>query len=118
LVGIVIVAHSRELAEALKRFAAHVVHRELPIAAAGGVDDAQNPYGTDAMAIRDAVHSVIGGDGVVVLMDMGSSLLSAEVALDFLPEELRGRVRLCGAPLVEGVIAAGVRRGAGAARGR
>ena len=92
MLGIVIVAHSRE----------------LPVAVAGGIDDAQNLYGTDAIAICDAVHSVNCEDGVVVLMNMGSSLLSAEVALDFLPEELRERVRLCGAPLVEGVIAAAV----------
>ncbi len=108
MVGVVIVAHSSALAEAVLALADQIAQGEIPLVACGGIDDPQNPFGTDAMQVKDAIESVYEEDGVVVLMDMGSSLLSAEMALEFLPEDKRGAVRLCGAPLVEGAIAAAV----------
>jgi phosphocarrier protein FPr len=108
MVGVVIVAHSAALAQAVLTLVEQIAQGEVPLAACGGIDDPQNPYGTDAMQVRDAIESIYGEDGVVVLMDMGSSLLSAEMAIEFLPENKRGAVRLCDAPLVEGAIAAAV----------
>ncbi|MEE4274903.1 MAG: HPr family phosphocarrier protein, partial [Thermoleophilia bacterium] len=64
--------------------------------------------GTDAMLVRRAVEGVWSEDGVLVLMDLGSAVLSAEMALDLLPEERRARVRLVAAPFVEGAVAAAV----------
>jgi phosphocarrier protein FPr len=83
-------------------------------AIAAGIDDAENPFGTDAMQIYQAIESVYSDEGVVVLMDLGSAVLSAEMALEFLPEEQRDKVRLCEAPLVEGTIAAVVQAANGA----
>jgi phosphocarrier protein FPr len=108
MVGIVIVAHSSALAEAVLALVEQIARGKVPLAACGGIDNPQNPYGTDAMQVKDAIESIYEEDGVVVLMDMGSSLLSAEMALEFLPEDKRGAVRLCDAPLVEGAIAAAV----------
>ena len=113
MVGIVIVAHSAKLAEGVRELAEQMVQGQVPIAAAGGVEDPQNPFGTDAMRVRDAIASVYSDDGVVVLMDLGSALLSAEMALEFLPEGQRENVYLCEAPLVEGAIAAAVQAAAG-----
>ena len=114
MVGIVLVAHSAELAESVLKLAQQMAQGKAPIAAAGGIDDPENPFGTDAVRVAKAIQSVYSDEGVVVLMDLGSALLSAEMALEFLPEEARSKVVLCEAPLVEGAIAAAVQSAAGA----
>jgi phosphocarrier protein FPr len=108
VVGIVIVTHSRELADSVKTLAGEMLRQEVPIAAAGGVDDENHPFGTDVQKIISAIESVYSDHGVLVLMDMGSALLSAQTAIDFLNDELKGNVLLCEAPLVEGAVAAAV----------
>ncbi len=116
MVGIVIVSHSEKLASAVQELAQQMVQgANAPrFAIAAGIDDAENPFGTDAMQIYQAIESVYSDEGVVVLMDLGSAVLSAEMALEFLPEEQRDKVRLCEAPLVEGTIAAVVQAANGA----
>ena len=112
-VGIVVVSHSRALADAAVALAAEMLHgREAPIEVAAGLDD--GAFGTDAVAIQEAIGRADRGDGVVVLMDMGSAVLSAELALEFLDDDARGRVVLSSAPLVEGLIVAAVAADAGA----
>jgi phosphocarrier protein FPr len=59
----------------------------------------------------EAIQSVYSEAGVLVLMDLGSAVLSAKMALDLLPPEMTDKVRFCGAPLVEGAIAAAVQIG-------
>ncbi len=46
-------------------------------------------------------------------MDLGSAIMSAEMALDFLPDDKRANVRLIAAPVVEGAIAAAVQASLG-----
>src|SRR6478609_3913235 len=112
-VGIVVVSHSRALADAAVALAAEMLHgREAPIEVAAGLDD--GAFGTDAVAIQDAIGRADQGDGVVVLMDLGSAVLSAELALDFLDDDSRGRVVLCPASLVEGLVVAAVAADTGA----
>ncbi|HEY9708340.1 MAG TPA: dihydroxyacetone kinase phosphoryl donor subunit DhaM, partial [Oculatellaceae cyanobacterium] len=123
MVGIVIVSHSAQLAAGVQELATQMVQgagrsemwANAPrFAIAAGIDDPENPLGTDAMKVYQAIESVYSDDGVVVLMDLGSAVLSAEMALEFLPEEQRAKVRLCEAPLVEGAIAAIVQAANGA----
>jgi len=78
----------------------------VAIESAGGLDEPGNPIGTDAVLVLAAIEKADSGDGVLVLMDLGSAVLSAEVALDMLDDEQRARVYLCEAPLVEGAVAA------------
>jgi len=113
VVGIVIVSHSKQLAEGVRELAAQMAQGKVPIAVAGGIEDPENPLGTDAIQVHQAITSVYSGEGVVVLMDLGSALMSAEMALEFLPEEQRAKVYLCEAPLVEGAIAAAVQAASG-----
>jgi len=113
MVGIVIVSHHAKLAEGIRDLAEQMVSEPMPIAIAGGIDDADNPFGTDAMKIAAAIESVYSPDGVVVLMDLGSALLSAETAVEFLSPEQRATVVLCAAPLVEGALAAVVQASIG-----
>jgi phosphocarrier protein FPr len=106
VVGIVIVSHSKQLVLGVQELAAQMVQGQVPLAVAAGIDDPENPLGTDAIKVYEAIASVFSDHGVLVLMDLGSALISAEMALEFLPPEQRDHVYLCAAPLVEGAIAA------------
>jgi multiphosphoryl transfer protein len=66
--------------------------------------------------VSEAIERADKGDGVLVLMDLGSAVLSAEMALDLLPAERRARVLLTEAPLAEGAVAAAVTAKLGASR--
>jgi phosphoenolpyruvate-protein phosphotransferase/dihydroxyacetone kinase phosphotransfer subunit len=113
MIGIVIVSHSRALAEGLVGLIKQVALNDVPMAVAAGVGQNRQEFGTDAVEIMEAIQSVYSPDGVLVLMDLGSAILSAETALDLLPEEMHEHIRFCPAPLVEGAIAAGVQAGLG-----
>src|SRR6266568_964234 len=103
-VGLVIVSHSAQLAAGVVELAGQMTQGKTPIAAAGGaVDDI---LGTSVDKILEAIQSVDGPDGVLVLLDLGSAILSAEMALEMLSDEQRDRIRLSYAPLVEGAVAA------------
>ena len=108
MVGLVIVSHSARLAEGVAELARGVGGADLALAATGGLDLPGQPLGTDALLVLRAIEAVYADDGVVVLMDLGSAVLSAELALDLLPAERRDHVVLCEAPLVEGAVAAAV----------
>ena len=113
MTGIVVVAHSRALAAAAVALAAEMVPGgAVRIAVAAGLDE--TTFGTDATAISAAVEQVDDGSGVVVLMDLGSAVLSAELALELLEPGLRERVVLSAAPLVEGLVVAAVAAAGGA----
>ncbi|AFZ28176.1 phosphotransferase system HPr (HPr) family protein [Cylindrospermum stagnale PCC 7417] len=113
MVGIVIVSHSKQLALGVRELAAQMVQGQVPMAVAAGIEDPENPLGTDPMQVYEAIASIFSDDGVLVLMDLGSALMSAEMALEFLPPEQREKVYLCEAPLVEGALAAVVAAAAG-----
>ena len=113
MIGLVIVSHSRALAESLLALVKQVNVEPIPIAVAAGVGDNRSEFGTDAVEIMDAIQSVFSPEGVLVLMDLGSAVLSSQMALDLLPPEIGKKVRFCAAPLVEGSIAASVRIGLG-----
>ncbi|AXJ02267.1 phosphoenolpyruvate-protein phosphotransferase [Cyclonatronum proteinivorum] len=106
MTGIVAVSHSAKLAESVLELAMEMGRDHLKVASAGGVDDPENPIGTDAMKIFEAIEKVYSDDGVLVFMDMGSAIMSTELALDFFDEERRSNIHLCEAPFVEGIVAA------------
>ena len=75
MVNLVIVSHSARLAEGVAELAAEMGGGEVVIEPAGGLDD--GAIGTDAERVRAAVERVRSPDGVLVLMDLGSALMSA-----------------------------------------
>jgi phosphocarrier protein FPr len=115
-VGLVVVSHSRALAQAAVVLAEEMLHgRSLRIEVAAGLDE--TTLGTDAVSISAAIERADGPGGVVVLMDLGSALLSAELALDLLNDPTaRDRVTLSPAPIVEGLVVAAVAAAGGASR--
>ncbi|GAA4560881.1 phosphoenolpyruvate--protein phosphotransferase [Pseudonocardia xishanensis] len=113
VVGVVVVSHSRALGEAAAGLAREMVPGdEVRIEVAAGLDE--HTLGTDATAIAEALTRADSGAGVVVLMDLGSAVLSAELALEFVDDP--SGVLLCSAPLVEGLVAAVVAAAGGADR--
>lgn len=116
LVGLVVVSHSRALAQAAVTLATEMVHDQpVRMAVAAGLDEVT--LGTDAVAILGAIQEVDSPAGVVVLMDLGSAVMSAELALDLLEDpSMRERVLLSAAPLVEGLVVAAVMAAGGAGR--
>jgi phosphocarrier protein FPr len=113
IISLVIVSHSQQLALGVRELAVQMVGQRVPIAIAAGIEDSDNPLGTDAMQVYQAITSVFSDHGVLVLMDLGSAVMSAEMALEFLSPEQRDKVYLCSAPLVEGTLAAAVSAAAG-----
>jgi phosphocarrier protein FPr len=108
MVGIVIVSHSATLAAGVRELAAEMAGAAVRLELAGGIEAPEPALGTDATRVAEAIARADSGDGALVLMDLGSAVLSAETALELLTPEQQARVLLCEAPLVEGAVAAAV----------
>jgi multiphosphoryl transfer protein len=112
MVGIVVVSHSPDLAQAAVALALQMVRGPAPrIEIAAGTSD--DRLGTDAARVAEAIAAVDAGDGVVVIMDLGSAVLSAELAVELLTES-GIKTRLAPAAFVEGIFAAVISAAAGA----
>jgi len=105
-VGLVIVSHSAKLAAGVIELAQQMTQGKTPMAAAGGA--ANDILGTSADKILAAIQAVDNPDGVLVLLDLGSAILSTEMALELLNDEQRAHTLLSYAPLVEGAITAAI----------
>jgi len=112
LVGIVVVSHSAEIASGTVRLAAQMAGPDVALVPAGGTPD--GGLGTDADRVRAAIAEADSGDGVAVLGDLGSAILTVrEVLADRDETADAPRVRLLDAPLVEGAITAALNASAG-----
>jgi dihydroxyacetone kinase phosphotransfer subunit len=111
LVGIVVVSHSAQIASGTHELARQMAGPDLRIEGAGGIAD--GALGTDAAAIMAAIQAADGGAGVVVLVDLGSAVLATQTALELLGDDVAGRVRLSGGPLVEGAVVAALQASIG-----
>ncbi len=111
MVGIVIVSHSAKAADGIKELALQMSGGSSSIEAAGGLTDGS--IGTDAVRIMEAVRKVDDGDGVVILADLGSAVLSSSLALELIEEAVRERVKIADAPILEGTIIAAVQASIG-----
>jgi phosphoenolpyruvate---glycerone phosphotransferase subunit DhaM len=110
-VGLVVVSHSAKIAEGVVELAGQMAG-QVRILAAGGTDD--GGLGTDAGLIAGAIEAADDGQGVLVLVDLGSAVLSASMAIDELvADDVRARARIAEAPVVEGTVIAAVQAGSG-----
>lgn len=107
MVGIVIVSHSFHLAEAIREYTC-LMAGEAHVAAAGGTDD--GCFGTSFQKIYEAIDSVYSDDGVLVLMDMGSAVMTTEMVLEAYGQD---NVRMVDCPIVEGAVVATINAQAG-----
>jgi PTS hybrid protein len=110
VVGFVLISHSPKIAEGTADLVRQMAG-EVEMAAVGG--DSEGSFGTDPDRIREAVEG-LDADEVLIFMDLGSAVLSAEMVLEMLEEDIRDRVQLVDAPLVEGAFSAAVIASTGA----
>lgn len=113
MVGLVVVSHSAKAAEGICEVAAEMGSADARIEPAGG--DPGGGIGTDVDRIRAAVADVAGDnpDGVVVLVDLGSAVMNAQLALEMVSEDdaIDVPVQLADAPVLEGALNATVAAG-------
>ena len=102
MVGIVVVSHNAKIAEGIKEMAEMMAHN-VQIAVAGGLED--GIMGTSYEKISEAVELVCGRDGAVIIMDMGSAIMTTELVLENLKDDA---VRMADCPLLEGTMRAAV----------
>jgi len=108
VVGIVVVSHSSDIAAGTVALAGQMAGPEVPLEGVGGTAD--GGLGTDSDRIEAALDAADQGDGVVVLGDLGSAILTVRTVLE---DREGGGVRLVDAPIVEGAVAAAVTASAG-----
>ena len=113
MVGMVLISHSSRISEGTAELVRQMAG-EVAVAAVGG--DASGGTGTDPDAIRQAIEGLEARE-ILVFMDLGSAVMSAETVLEALDDDLRGRVHLVDAPFVEGAFSAGVIASSGASAG-
>ena len=115
MIHLILVSHHPDIARGIAALAAQMSAAPDTIHTAAGIDDADNPVGTDAVRIMQAIEDAANPDGILILVDLGSAILSAQTALDLLDDPaLAARCRISPAPLVEGAISAAVAASSGA----
>ena len=102
MIGLVVVSHNRKLAEEIINFSNEMKQFDFPVENGGGTSG--EIYGTEPQIIIDAVKRADKGEGVLIFVDLGSSIMNAEMAIEML--ENPEKVHIVDAPLVEGVISA------------
>ena len=102
-IGVVIVSHSEYIANGLKDLVNEMNDGTVPVIAAGGADGGR--IGTSAIRIQNAIESLEDCDHILIYADLGSSVLSAETAIDIVDEDLAEKVQIVDAPIVEGALA-------------
>jgi dihydroxyacetone kinase phosphotransfer subunit len=103
-VGVVIVSHSPKVAEGAADMVRQMVGEEVPLAWTGG--NPSGGLGTDVGQIMAAIDRAWSNAGVVILVDLGGAETNSEMAIEMLPDDRRGKVLICNAPVVEGAVVA------------
>ncbi len=114
MVNLILVSHSKKLAEGVAEMVKQMTASEsVKILTAAGTGDDNQDLGTNALEIMEAIEAAYSEDGILILMDLGSAVLSTEMALNMVSDEMKSNIKVCPAPFVEGAIAASVQAGLG-----
>ena len=114
MVSLILLSHSRKVVEGIKDIAGEMARR-TPIFIAGG--DSEGGLGSNYDMIKDVIQQAYSPDGAVILFDLGSSAMTAEVVLDELEDAMKHSFKIVKAPLVEGAIVAAVEINSGSSLG-
>lgn len=106
MLGFVVVSHSKDLAEAVIHLANEMKRYDFPLINGSGTDG--DFLGSNPLTIKEAILNAKTDKGTLVFVDIGSSVLNTQVAIDFLADEGLDieNIKIADAPLVEGLIAA------------
>ena len=110
MVGLVILSHSRNIIEGLKELIGEMA-QDVKVYGVGGTQEGH--LGSDFERTQQAIEDAYTEEGVIVLFDLGSTYMTAEMVIEGLPEEKKEKVKLIDAPLLEGGITAAVSISAG-----
>ena len=110
MVSLLIVSHSAQLAAGIKELADQMAGGKVKIAAAGGMED--GTLGTSTELIRAGLESIATPEGTLVLVDLGSAVMSTEAVLEALGNT--HQVMISDAPAVEGAVLAALEAAVGA----
>ncbi|MDY6846469.1 MAG: dihydroxyacetone kinase phosphoryl donor subunit DhaM [Chloroflexota bacterium] len=114
MVNLILVSHSKKLADGVTEMVKQMTASEsVKILTAAGTGENNQDLGTNAIEIVEAIESAYTDDGILILMDLGSAVLSTEMALEMVSDEMKANISVCPAPFVEGAIAAAVQAGLG-----
>ena len=102
-IGVVLVSHSEYITLGLKALVDEMNDGSVPVVSAGGADGGR--IGTSAIKIQEAIESIEDCDHILIYADLGSSILSAETALDLVDEDLADKCQMVDCPIVEGALA-------------
>ena len=105
MLGFVVVSHSKELAEAAIHLANEMKRYDFPLINGSGTEG--DFLGSNPLTIKEAIMNAKTDKGALVFVDIGSSVLNTQVAIDFLADEGVDveNIKIADAPLVEGLIA-------------
>lgn len=105
MIGFVIVSHSKKLAEEVINLCNEMKKYDFPVINGSGTDG--DYLGSNPNVIKKAIESAYSEDGVIIIGDIGSSILNSERAIKFLDDSFdRQKIKIADAPLVEGTLAA------------
>lgn len=111
VVGIAIVSHSPDVARGTADMVRQMVGESVALGWCGG--NAEGGLGTDVESIKAAIERAWSDGGVAVLVDLGGAEMNTEMAIEMLPAERQGRVRICDGPIVEGAVMAATQASTG-----
>ncbi len=104
MIGLVIVSHNKKLGEEIINLTAEMKGYDFEVANGSGTSGEH--YGSDPMIIKDAIEKADKGEGVILLCDLGSAVMNAQMAIEFLSPEKQERTKIADAPIVEGALVA------------
>lgn len=105
MVGMVIVSHSKKLADEIIELYNEMKKYDFPVINGSGTTG--DHLGSDPMIIKEAIENAYSEDGVLIFGDIGSSILNSEMAMEFLDAEYdRAKIKIADAPIVEGTLIA------------
>ncbi len=106
MVNIIVVSHSKNLANAVVEFVEEMKGEEFVVRAVSGIDGDANALGSDPIKIMETIQELHNADGVLLIGDIGSSIMNIEMAIEMLPEDMQANVKLADSSIVEGTLAA------------
>ena len=112
MVGLVVLSHSSKVIEGLMELMEEMA-QDVKVYGVGGTQD--GALGSDFEKTQQAIEAAFTDEGVIVLFDLGSTYMTAEMVIEGLSEEKKDKVKLIDAPLIEGGITAAVSISAGMA---
>ena len=111
MVSLILLSHSPKIVEGIKDMLDEMV-KDIPLFVAGG--NSTGGLGSDYELIRDIMHKAYSPDGVIILFDLGSSFMTADVVLDEMDDAMKSKFAVVRAPLVEGAVVAAIEISSGA----